>query len=240
MEKLTLLFLPPDTPEQKQNFLSNPQELFAYRQKLESAGNGIFKNLVFDETCPEIKANFRKQMEEVMRFRLKDSPYLIKSLIPTYQPWCRRLTPGDEYLEALQAGNASLIDQPIVEVTEGGIRTHGEGGEEEREVDVIVTATGFVNSRVPPWAMKGRGGRKLEEVFGDHADGYMSVAAPEMPNYFTVGCGPNFVIANGSIMSAYGFITDYVLKWIEKIATEDIKLVFFFLLFFPRIRVLPR
>lgn len=43
-----------DTDEEKENFL-DPQELYAYRRKMESASNGIFKNLVFDETAPEVK-----------------------------------------------------------------------------------------------------------------------------------------------------------------------------------------
>jgi hypothetical protein len=33
-------------------------------------------------------------MEKVMKQRLNDNPELIGKLLPTYQPWCRRLTPG--------------------------------------------------------------------------------------------------------------------------------------------------
>jgi len=209
------------TDEQKQKF-QDPQENFAYREMLESAGNGIFKTLVFDETCQDVKANFRQQMEKVMKLRLKDSPNLIRNLIPSYQPWCRRLTPGDEYLEALQCDNASLTDERIELISENGIRTT-DG--EYKEYDIIVTATGFVNNRVVPWVMKGRNGKLLSDLFKENTDGYMSVTAPEMPNYFTIGCGPNFVIANGSIMSAFGFISDYIYQWINKIATEDIKSV---------------
>lgn len=42
-----------DTDEEKASFL-DPQNLYAYRRKMESASNGIFKNLVFDETAPEV------------------------------------------------------------------------------------------------------------------------------------------------------------------------------------------
>jgi len=184
--------------------------------------NGIFKNLVFDETCQDVKAGFRAQMEKVMKERLDGSPNLHKRLIPSYQPWCRRLTLGDDYLTALQAPNAELVDAPIEAVTESGIRTV-DG--DFREYDIIVAATGFVNSRVVPWTMKGRGGVVLADRWRENSEGYLSVCASDMPNYFSVGCGPNFTIANGSVLSAMGFVADYVLRWALKIASEDIKCV---------------
>ena len=154
-----------------------------------------------------------------MKERLQDNPELINKLMPSYQPWCRRLTPGDGYLESLQESNARLVDNPISEVTATGVCT--ESGE-EADFDVLVAATGFVNTRAPPWKMVGRNEMLLAERFKDDADGYMSVAAPNMPNYFSIGCGPNFTIANGPILSAFGFITDYILQWTLKIAEEDI------------------
>ena len=45
---------PQDTDEEKAAF-QDPKNLYSYRRKLESASNGIFKNLVFDETAPEVK-----------------------------------------------------------------------------------------------------------------------------------------------------------------------------------------
>jgi len=206
------------TDEEKEAFL-DPSKLYEYRRTMESASNGIFKNLVFDETSPEIKKGFRANMEKVMKERLKDDPSLINKLIPSYQPWCRRLTPGDGYLEALQEPNARLVDDPIDTITATGIRTKSG---EEKDYDILVTATGFVNTRVPPWKMIGRNGVDLADRFKEDADGYLSLAAPAMPNYFSIGCGPNFTIANGPILSAYGFITDYILQWTRKIAEEDI------------------
>ena len=43
-----------------------------------------------------------------------------------------------------------------------------------------------------------------------------------MPNFFTF-LGPNAVIAHGSLLEAVNWTGDYILKWIKKIATEDIK-----------------
>jgi len=45
-----------------------------------------------------------------------------------------------------------------------------------------------------------------------------------MPNYFTFG-GPNAVIAHGSLIEAFNWTADYIVRFIRKMATEDIKSV---------------
>jgi hypothetical protein len=157
-----------------------------------------------------------------MKERLAANPQLYDRLLPDFQPWCRRLTPGDDYLPAIQQPNAKLIDSPIEMVT--ATELHTADGHTE-EVDIIVAATGFVNSRIFPWTMTGKNGTTLATLWKDNPDAYLSVCAPSMPNFFTIGCGPNFTIANGSVLSSFGFIADYVVKWARKIATEDIKSV---------------
>jgi cation diffusion facilitator CzcD-associated flavoprotein CzcO len=182
----------------------------------------IFKNLVYQETQQQLKKDFRAGIEKVMKKKLSARPDLFKRMLPNYQPWCRRLTPGDDYMVAIQQPNASLIDSPIETITPNGLRT-ADGQTEE--VDVIVMATGFVNSRIFPWTMTGKDGKTLASLWKEDADGYLSVCAPSMPNFFTIGCGPNFTIANGSVLSSFGFTADYVLRWVCKIATEDIRSV---------------
>ncbi|KAF7196040.1 FAD-binding monooxygenase aflW [Pseudocercospora fuligena] len=197
----------------------DPKALFTYRKTMEKASNGIFKNLVFNDTAADVKKKFRETLEKTMKDRLHHDPELIEHLVPTYQPWCRRLTPGDSYLEALQEPNAQLITDPISRITPTGIRTTNDT---ETNYDIIITATGYTNTRVPPWTMTGRNGISLASRFSKHADGYLSLCAPNMPNYFTPGCGPNFTIANGPVLTALTFCADYIISWCEKIAHEDI------------------
>jgi len=153
-----------------------------------------------------------------MRERI--APELHARLIPSYQPWCRRLTPGDDYLSALQAPNASLIDTPIASITPTSIIT-ADG--QSQPTDIIITASGFTNTRVPPWTMHGLSGTSLSALWSHDTSGYLSVCAPSMPNYFSLGCGPNFTIANGSVLSAFGFVADYILLWLVKMSREDIR-----------------
>jgi hypothetical protein len=217
-----LTYLETDTTEQIESF-KDPEKLFQYRKKIESFGNALFKRLVFNETNQETKIGFRKLLEKFMSKHLHGDANLINRLQPSYQPWCRRLTPDDKYLEALQAPNAEFVDARIEAITDDGIR---EAGGVLRHYDIIVFATGFANSRAPPWSMKGRNGITLSERWKDNVDGYISVCAPDMPNYFSIGCGPNFPIANGPVLSAMGFVADYILKWALKISSEDIKFVY--------------
>ncbi|RFU36301.1 Flavin-containing monooxygenase, partial [Scytalidium lignicola] len=207
--------------EQIESF-KDPETLFQYRKKIESYNNGLFKRLVFNETNQDSKLGFRKALEKFMSQHLHGDANLISQLQPSYQPWCRRLTPDDKYLEAIQAPNAEFVDKRIEAITDDGIRL-ADGS--LRHYDIIVFATGFANSRTPPWTMKGRNGILLSERWKDNVDGYISVCAPDMPNYFSIGCGPNFPIANGPVLSALGFVADYILKWAVKISSEDIKSV---------------
>lgn len=59
--------------------------------------------------------------------------------IPRFPPGCRRITPGDAFLEAIQKPNAELIPKSIIAVTEDGLID--EDGN-ERKVDTIICATG--------------------------------------------------------------------------------------------------
>jgi hypothetical protein len=42
---------------------------------------------------------------------------------------------------------------------------------------------------------------------------------------FAIGCGPNFTIANGPLLSAFGFMSEYIFKWALEMADEGIKSV---------------
>ena len=137
-----------------------------------------------------------------MHDRLNGDKALIEKLKPTYQPWCRRLTPDDKYLGALQADNAMFCDTKIEAITEDGIRQ--EDGTFHK-YDIIVFATGFANSRVPPWTMKGRNGILLSDRWKEHVDGYISVCAPDMPNYFSIGLRAQFPNRKWSCPFGYGF-----------------------------------
>ncbi|OJJ65114.1 hypothetical protein ASPSYDRAFT_194084 [Aspergillus sydowii CBS 593.65] len=216
------------TEEEKKLYRENPAELLEYRKYIERSVNSVYQLLL--SGSPENKFLY-ELVSGVMRTRLAANPHLIDKLIPDYEIGCRRLSPGDGYLEAMQEANARFCFDPITRVTPRGIGTKStsdtEAGEEvkeeeEEEFDLIVCATGFNTSFIPPWELVGRDGRRLDEEWKDIPQAYFSLCAAGIPNYF-IFTGPNCPIGHGSVPAMIGWTGDYMLDWIEKIAKEDIK-----------------
>ena len=61
--------------------------------------------------------------EAQMRERLGNDPYLCDKLIPKWSLGCRRITPGEGYLESFLRPNCSLTDSPIERISENAIHT---------------------------------------------------------------------------------------------------------------------
>lgn len=174
----------------------------------------------------------RKQMSE----KLKNDPELCEKLIPKWELGCRRVTPGAGYLESFLRDNVTLTQSSITKITETGVYT--EDGK-FHEVDVgkfekidiflsltmiVVCATGFDVSFRPQYPVIGRNNVSLAEKWAEEPSSYLSLACPDMPNYF-IFIGPNAVVGHGSLMEGLGWSAEYMLKWIKKIAEEDIKSV---------------
>lgn len=156
----------------------------------------------------------KAQMLEI----LKENPDMADKMVPGFHPGCRRLSPGDGYLEALQQPNASTCWSPILDITEKGIRTV----DGEEEFDMIVCATGFDTSFIPPWKLVGLNGATLEEKWKVDPQAFMAIQVDTMPNYFIYN-GPNCPISNGSVLTCVSWMSDYILRWTQKIATQGIK-----------------
>lgn len=97
------------------------------------------------------------------------------------------MSPGDGYLEALQAPNVTPIFNAAVKTTKDGII--GEDGK-EHEVDAIICATGFDVSFAKQWTVTGRNGKTLQEQWKDNPQSFFSVWAKDFPNLFFI-LGPN-------------------------------------------------
>lgn len=128
-----------------------------------------------------------------MSSKLNHDPWLCERLIPKWELGCRRVTPGDGYLEAFTQDNVHLTNSEITHVSAEGI--HTEDGT-LHELDVIICATGFDVSQVPSFPVEGRNGMTLQEKWKDEPESYISVACPDMPNYF-IFTGPNATVGHG-------------------------------------------
>ncbi|OJJ05818.1 hypothetical protein ASPVEDRAFT_87153 [Aspergillus versicolor CBS 583.65] len=210
------------TEEEKKLYREDPAAFLEYRKYIERSINGVYKIML--SGSPE-NAFLHNIVSNVMRSRLASNPHLIEKLIPSYELGCRRISPGDGYLEAMQEPNAAFNFDPISRITPTGIVTTTETGqEEEEEFDLIVCATGFNTSFIPAWELIGRDGRQLAHEWKDIPQAYFSLCAGGTPNYFMFG-GPNAPVGHSSVPVMLAWSGDYMLDWIEKIAREDIKSV---------------
>lgn len=172
----------------------------------------------FVKDSPENQAvteRARKQMAEKLNY----DPELCRRLIPEWGLGCRRITPGEGYLESFLKPNVELVTQAVTKITQDSVIS-ADG--REFKVDVIACATGFDVSYKPNWKMIGRNHIDLNKEWEIDPQSYLSVCARDMPNYFMF-LGPNAVIAHGSLLESINWTADYILKWLHKTATEDIK-----------------
>ncbi|KAK2811062.1 hypothetical protein FQN50_002397 [Emmonsiellopsis sp. PD_5] len=208
------------TEEQKEKFRKDRQSLVEYRKEIDQAINSRFPN--FYKGSEEQKMS-RGIVEKGMRERLaKMDPELREMLIPDFDVGCRRVTPGDGYLEALQEDNVQVVRTRIDEITKDGVVT-ADG--KVYQADVIITATGYDTSYVPAFPLIGRNGVDLGKRWAQTgAEAYLTCAVPDMPNYFMV-VGPNTPISNGSLMPAIEAQLEFALSFAKKIQCEGVKSV---------------
>ncbi|KAF4331907.1 monooxygenase [Fusarium beomiforme] len=203
------------TDKEIQAFKDNPEKFFQLRHSIEHSFNKFFRVSIKDS--PEQAGafqHFKAKMEEV----LNHDPYLCAKLIPTFQVGCRRLSPGENYLQALQEENVTLEFDPIQGFTESGIHSLSK----TEDFDIIICATGFDVSFRPGWKVVGKNGISLAEQWRDVPEAYFGVWAANMPNFLTVN-GPNTPLAHGSLLAVMSFTVDYISRWIRKISTQNIK-----------------
>jgi cation diffusion facilitator CzcD-associated flavoprotein CzcO len=132
-----------------------------------------------------------------MRRYVKD-PELRKKLTPNYRAGCKRILVSDNFYQAVADPKTEVITEGIERVTPDGIVTV-DGT--EREVDVIVCATGF---HVTDWysylEIKGAGGEDLGERW--NREGVMAhrgITVADVPNLFLL-LGPNTGLGHNSVV----------------------------------------
>lgn len=204
------------TKEDYETYMSDPAKYHAFRKLIETEGNAMHP---FSLKGSPMSDFARDAFTQLMKSRLTKKPELADFLIPSFAPGCRRLTPGEGFLEALTEENVEFINTPIQAVTESGVVL--EGGR-LIELDVLVCATGFNPTAAPPFPVVGIDGKTLKGRWEPYPEAYMSVAVDGFPNYFTM-LGPNSGVASGSLTKIIESVGDYIIKCVRKIQKEDIK-----------------
>ncbi|KAL2753527.1 hypothetical protein ACRALDRAFT_1035776 [Sodiomyces alcalophilus JCM 7366] len=202
------------TEEEKAEFERRPETLLEWRKNAESNVNKIFSMFLEGSKLQEQTKN---AVTKQMRSKLKD-PVLREKLIPEWGFGCRRMTPGVNYLESLQAENVEVVIGQIDRVTEDG-RIVSAG--KEHEVDVLICATGFDVSFKPRFPILGYKGQNLQDTWSKEPHSYFGLAAPDQPNYLHF-LGPNCPIGSGPLVVDAEAQADYMLRWCDRWQTDKI------------------
>jgi cation diffusion facilitator CzcD-associated flavoprotein CzcO len=204
---------PPITAADRQRYRADPARLTELRAELNTNFVQSFANAVVDADSAALKT-----LEKVARANLEDNVADLRlraKLRPDYRAGCKRLIISANFYEAIQQPHARLITEPIARVEADGVRTV-DG--RLHPLDVLVLATGFrVDRFLRPMEVVGRGGVRLDDVWGRHPFAYLSVSVPGFPNLFLLN-GPNGPVGNFSLIDVAEAQFDYLLQLIAVLA----------------------
>ncbi len=175
-----------------------------------------FDDLLSNAESNRIAGDFviRKMLEKV-----KD-PNVREMLTPKGYPFFAKRPPLDHgYHETFNRDNVKLVDigsrEPLVEITETGIRTT----RAHYEFDIIVLATGFqaYTGAQEALAIRGRNGLLLKDKWAEVSSSIMGVFVADFPNLFMI-TGPQAPFANlpTSIEQNAMYIVDCIRKMEEE------------------------
>jgi cyclohexanone monooxygenase len=172
----------PYTPEEQRRFDRVP--LAARRHRWE-----IW--LTYERSTFRAEAEQTVMQTELARSYLErkvEDPELRAKLTPDYPAGCKRPLFSRAWFPALTRPNVRVVTEPIVEITETGLRT-ADG--ETHEVDTIIYGTGFkANEYLSSLEVYGKGGRRLHDDWADGAEAYLGITVAGYPNLFLL-YGPN-------------------------------------------------
>ena len=137
---------------------------------------------------PKLAAPARKVALGNIRKGIED-PALREKVTPNFMFGCKRVLRSNDWYPALASDNTELVTDPIAKVTGNAIVT-ADGV--EREIDVLVVATGFYTTELPITEhVTGRSGQTLADRWRESGmAAYKGTTIPEFPNLFLL-VGPN-------------------------------------------------
>ncbi|KAK5106036.1 hypothetical protein LTS08_000152 [Lithohypha guttulata] len=204
------------TEKEKQKFRDDPEYHLEYVTKVEKAIVGGWDMFYRGSELNRAAKDF---MQKSMNERLGNREDLKRHFIPNWSPGCRRLTPGEGYLEALIRPNVNCVFEEISEVTSTGIRsTDGT----LHEIDILACATGFYVQYQPHFKITGIEGQVMQDQKEPNV--YASIAAPGFPSYFVVN-GPRGNWGQGCALPSHESQIEYILKCCRKMQEDQIKCI---------------
>jgi cation diffusion facilitator CzcD-associated flavoprotein CzcO len=204
------------TDDDRAAFRAEPERMAELHAGLSQLFADGFANAVVDADSPQIQA-----IEQMCLDNLENSvrdPELRERLRPDYRAACKRLVLSSDFYDAMQRDNAELVTEGIECIEPAGVRTR-DG--RLHELDVLVLATGFkVDAFMRPMEVTGRDGVKLEQVWADRPEAYLSISIPGFPNLFMLN-GPNGPVGNFSLIEVAELQFAYILQLVDRLRSGE-------------------
>ncbi|KAK2745556.1 hypothetical protein FQN57_003681 [Myotisia sp. PD_48] len=200
-------------------FEDDPEYHLLFRKKIEAEINGLFGMYTKES---ELSNTFREAITKEMHRRMGPGNEKLKTfIIPKWSPGCRRISPGDGYLEALVQPNVEPVFGGITKITPNGIMS--DDGTEHK-MDIVVCATGFQPAFQPQFRVVNAAGKTIQQDWTNGPNLYMGVSAPRFPNYYTI-VGPGATWSSGTLLPSIETTIEYAVKFMKKIQSEQIKAI---------------
>jgi cation diffusion facilitator CzcD-associated flavoprotein CzcO len=198
--------------EEKAGFRSDRAALLRMHEEMARTFHETFSNGVVDANSEQMK-----MLEEVCRNHLDsavEDPVLREKLRPNYRAACKRLIISGDFYPAIQHPNAELVTEAIARIEPGGVRTQ-DG--RLHELDLLVLATGFrVDRFLRPIEVSGRDEVRLDDVWAERPNAYLSISIPRFPNLYLLN-GPNGPVGNFSLITIAELQLQYILQLVAEL-----------------------
>ena len=208
-----------DGPAQPASSYTREQQQDLLERQWEFGGHGmtyLFADSTTNHESNEIISEFAR---EKIRHRVKD-PVTAEKMMPHYPFGTRRLILEIGYYEAFNQDNVSLVDvldDPIVEITETGVRTE----RAHYELDLLVFAIGFRAFLGPlqDAGIRNEDGVTPKDVWAHGPRTLFGLMTPGFPNMFhPTNAGSPSVLGNA--MLQHEFFGDWIAECITTMDKE--------------------
>ena len=199
------------TPDMRKTFDVSPEEREAfwehqYNEPGFSMWVGGFRDMMTNRAANDAVSEF---VADKIRQRVKD-PAVAELLVPKEHGFGTRRVPQESgYYEVYNQDNVklvSILENPIEEITEKGLRTAAE----DCQFDMIVYATGFdaITGAFDRIDIRGAGGQTLKDKWGAGPKTFAGVLVEGFPNMFML-VGPHTAL--GNIPRSI----EYAVEWVD-------------------------
>jgi cyclohexanone monooxygenase len=169
-----------------------------YERRWQAGGTAFmaaFSDLLLNKEANDTAAEFVRRK---IRGMVHD-PAVAEALAPTNHPiGTKRICVDTRYYETFNRPNVRLVNlrqDPILEVTETGMRTQGA----THEFDALVCATGFdaMTGTILAMDLRGAGGLSMRQAWADGPRAHLGLMVAGFPNMFMItGPGSPSVLSN--------------------------------------------